>query len=118
MGEEARSAAATSQAISGGRSTKLSCYKDMEREDAVTLAQLRSGKSKLMGELPVTLGLRRGSLCRWCGAVPETVEHVYTQCSSDDLVALRDELNISSINVLYDNPDNALLFCWEAIALL
>jgi ribonuclease HI len=104
--------------LSGGRSTKLSCYKDMEREDAVTLAQLRSGKSKLMGELPVTLGLRRGSLCRWCGAVPETVEHVYTQCSSDDLVALRDELNISSINVLYDNPDNALLFCWEAIALL
>jgi hypothetical protein len=90
----------------------------MEREDAVTLAQLRSGKSKLMGELPVILGLRRGSLCRWCGALPETVEHVYTQCSSEDLVALSDELNISSINVLYDNPDNALLFCWEAITLL
>ena len=104
--------------LSGGRSTNLACYKDMEREDAITLAQLRSGKSRLIGELLVTLGLRREAVCRWCREVPETVEHVYVQCPSDDLRALREELDISSVNVLYDNPDNALLFCWEAIALL
>ena len=107
--------------LSGGRSTNLACYKDMEREDpgdAITLAQLRSGKSRLIGELLVTLGLRREAVCRRCREVPETVEHVYVQCPSDDLSALREEVVISSVNVLYDNRDNALLFCWEAIALL
>ena len=45
---------------------------------------------------------------RLCADGAETVEHVYVQCPSDDLSALR-ECFERGVNVLYDNPDNALL---------
>ena len=89
-----------------------------EREDAVSLARLRSGHSLELGGYRRRIGLEGSGECRRCGEnVVESVEHVMS-CVSGALK--RFELGLSdSLSVLCCRPREALAYWrwWRRVRL-
>ena len=80
-------------------------------------AQLRTGEFALIGKLRHRLNPQLPKVCRWCNShSPESVYHLYTDCTA--LLLVRLKLDFKGSEVFGDDPLLALEFCKEALDLL
>jgi hypothetical protein len=101
-------------AVAGKKPTTLKQYAEMDRRDAVVLAQLRTGQSRLMGPFRAKVLKLDPPKCRWCGGNEETVEHLFNECIGGDIKEIKERLKVKDATVLHSNPELALLFLSEA----
>lgn len=80
---------------------------DWTREDAVSMARLRSGHSLELRSYRCRIGLDTSGVCRRCGEEDETVEHV-VKCAAGWMERLR--YGINSLSDLCCRPREALKY--------
>ena len=104
--------------ICGSDCTDLRKSSLLSREDETLLHQLRTGECKWMGKFRNRLKIGDSTLCRWCGAVDETVEHVFNNCESVKVIDIKNKLRVINAKVLHIDPPLGLLFFRDVIGLL
>ena len=112
-------------AIAGTQFTSIKA-KDLNRDDEVVLAQLRTGYCKLLGTglAFVTSGEFTQTQCRWCKSRDETVPHLFDGHCTDPRIhehraryAAKHNKHITSTH-LHTHPIQALEFFRGILAIL
>jgi hypothetical protein len=100
-------------AVAGKKPTIRAQYAELAREDAVVLAQLRTGQCRMMGPFRAKVQ-RLDPTCRWCRDAVETVDHLFNECAGEGIKELKESLKVKDATILYRDPEQALLFFAEA----
>jgi hypothetical protein len=101
-------------AVAGKKPTNLKQYAEMDRGDAVTLAQLRTGQSRKVGPFRAKVQRLVDLSCRWCRETEETVEHLFNECRGGGVKELKERFKVKDATILDRDPEQALLFFAEA----
>jgi hypothetical protein len=88
----------------------------LTRSEATLAARLRTGQHPKVGKMHWKyLKLCPGSMCRCCGLVEETIDHIYDECNAQVVVSLKALLNFTTRDILYNDPKKGIEFM-EALA--
>ena len=100
------------------RATKKNRTHDQPDQPTIGKESTGTGECKWMGKFRNRLKIGDSTLCRWCGAVDETVEHVFNNCESVKVIDIKNKLRVINAKVLHIDPPLGLLFFRDVIGLL